>query len=169
MTNADDATRAAQIFHAARETVAQARYCWAVTSGLEGPPSARVVEPFDCGDARWTVWFLTSASSRKAAQIDQSRRVTLGYQWDPEFAYVALIGDARIVNDRQYVADRWREAWNEFFPRGASDLDAVLVAVQIDRIEMWNPVRKIAPPPYGLRSAVIELDAQIDGWRLIAG
>jgi general stress protein 26 len=45
----------------------------------------------------WTIWFLTSNASRKAADIRHDGRVTVGYQHDPDSAYVALVGDATIV------------------------------------------------------------------------
>jgi len=156
------------ILSAAKETIALVRYCWAATNG-EVCANTRVVEPFFSGTDRddWIVRFLTSRSSRKAAEIELSKRVALGYQYDPEFAYVTLIGEASIIDDRRLVADYWRNEWHAFFPNGPTDVDAVIVAVRVDRIEMWNPVRKIAPPPYGLRAAVLQRDGS--GWRLVYG
>src|SRR5271154_3847489 len=92
---------AEHILRVARETVARVRYCWVATSGGDGAPNTRVVEPFSRPDEPdWTVTFLTSRRSRKASEIERSARVALGYQYDPELACVTLIGTARLIEDR---------------------------------------------------------------------
>jgi hypothetical protein len=65
-----------QILRVAMEIVAKVSNCWVVTADLAGGANARVVQPFfsqldqdDC-----VVRFLTSASSRKAAEIASSRK-----------------------------------------------------------------------------------------------
>jgi general stress protein 26 len=155
-----------QILRVAKEITAKVPCCWAVTVDNRGGANARVVQPFfsqinDCG---WIVRFLTSGRSRKAAEIASSGRITLGYQYDPEQAYVTLVGAASIVDDRDYLQDKWRAEWNVFFPKGPSDVDAVIVEVTVERIETWNLERKIAAPPNGLRAATLQRAAS-GGWR----
>jgi general stress protein 26 len=155
-----------QILLVAKEMTTKVPNCWAVTADQCGGANARVVQPFfsQLDQDGWIVRFLTSGSSRKAAEIASSRRITLGYQYDPEQACVTLVGAARIAVDRGYLHDNWRTEWNAFFPKGPSDLDAVVVEVTVERIEMWNLARGIAARPNGLRAATL-LRAASGGWR----
>jgi general stress protein 26 len=159
-----------QILLVAKDTIAKVPNCWVVTADQRGGANARVVQPFfsQLDQVGWVVRFLTSGSSRKAAEIVSSGRVLLGYQYDPEQAYVTLVGAARIIDDRGYLQDKWRSEWNVFFPKGPSDVDAVIVEVTVERIEMWNLARRIAAPPNGLRAATLQRTAS-GGWQSVYG
>ena len=159
-----------QILLVAKETTAKASNCWAVTADQHGGANARVVQPFFSllDEDGWVVLFVTSGSSRKAAEIASSGRISLGYQYDAEQACVTLVGAARIIDDRSYLRDKWRTEWNVFFPKGPSDVDAVIVEVTVGRIEVWNLVRNIAAPPNGLRAATLQRAAS-GRWQLLYG
>jgi general stress protein 26 len=155
-----------QILLVAKETTAKVPYCWVATADQRGGVNARVVQPFfsQLDHDGWAVRFLTSRSSRKAREIAGSGRIALGYQYDPELACVTLIGAARLTDDRDLVQDQWRPEWNTFFPKGPSDLDAVIVEVMVERIEIWSLLRKIATPPNGLRATTLQRAAS-GGWQ----
>jgi general stress protein 26 len=159
-----------QILLVAKDLIAKVPYCWVVTADQRGGANARVVQPFFSQQDLdgWVVRFLTSGRSRKAAEIASSGRITLGYQYDPELAGVTLIGAASIIDDRGYLQDQWRPEWNAFFPKGPSDPDAVIVEVRVERIEVWNLVRRIAAPPNGLRAATLQRAAS-GGWQSLYG
>jgi general stress protein 26 len=159
-----------QILLVAEEITAKVLCCWAVTADQRGGANARVVQPFfsQLDGEGWIVRFLTSGSSRKAAEIASSGGITLGYQYDPEQAYVTLVGAASIIDDRGYLWDNWRPEWNVFFPKGPSDEDAVIVEVTVERIEMWNLARMIAAPPNGLRAATLQRAAS-GSWQSLYG
>jgi general stress protein 26 len=159
-----------QILLAAKETVAKVPNCWAVTADPHGGANARVVQPFfsQLDQDGWVVRFVTSGSSRKAREIANSGKLSLGYQYDAEQACVTLVGAARIIDDRSYLRDNWRTEWNVFFPKGPSDVDSVIIEVKVERIEVWNLVRKIAAPPNGLRAATLQRAAS-GGWQPLYG
>jgi general stress protein 26 len=159
-----------QILLVAKETTAKVAYCWVATADQSGGANARVVQPFfsQLDQDGWVVRFLTSRSSRKAGEIASSGRISLGYQYDPELACVTLVGAARLIYDRGFLQDQWRPEWNTYFPTGPSDPDPVIVEVTVERIEMWNLVRKIATPPNGLRAATLQRAAS-GGWQLLYG
>src|SRR5229473_3682064 len=161
-----DSQTVEQILLVAEGTIAKVPNCWAVTADQSGGANARVVQPFlsRLDHDGWVVHFLTSGSSRKAAEIASSGRITLGYQYDPEQACVTLVGAARIIDDRGHLRDKWRPEWSAFFPKGPSDVDAVVVEVTVERIEMWNLMRRIATPPNGLQPAVLQRAAS-GGWQ----
>ena len=99
-----------QILLVAKDTTAKVPNCWAVTADQRGGANARVVQPFfsQLDQDSWVVRFLTSGRSRKVTEIVSSGRILLGYQYDPEQAYVTLVGAASIIDDRGYLQDKWR-------------------------------------------------------------
>src|SRR5260370_37864742 len=111
-----------QVLLAAKDTTAMVLNCWAVTADQHGGANARVVQPFfsQLNQDGWVVRFLTSGKSRKAAEIARSGRISLGYQYDPEQAYVTLVGEATIIDDRGYLKGQWRAGWDVYFPEGPS-------------------------------------------------
>lgn len=146
---------------AARDTVAKVNLCWLVTVGCGGDPNARLVSPVAgiAGDDEWTIWFLTSNGLRKVADIRRDDHTMIGYQHDPDSAYVALAGRANIVEDRSEITPRWEKSWNLVFPDGASDPDAVFIRSEVNRIEPWNLAHKVTPTPFGKCAAVLARDA----------
>jgi general stress protein 26 len=163
-----DAGKVAQvsrIIAAAQNTMAQVANCWLITIGQHGEPNARIVSPIPGveSDEEWTIWFLTSRGSRKIADIRRDDRITVGYQYDPDSAYVVLAGRGTISEDRSEIARRWDQSWNRVFPAGAEDPDALFVKGTIDRIELWNLAQKITPAPFGKRPAVLIRDVT-RGW-----
>ncbi len=154
------------MLRAARATIGQVQYCFAITVGQDGAANARIIEPFPLEDD-WSVTFVTSRSSRKTAEIEQTGRLTLGYQHDPEGAYVTLVGRARIDPDPNAVHGVWRDSLNLWFPDGPNDPDAVVIRFETERVELWNFAQEIMPEPKGLRAAV--LDRRGADWICVQG
>jgi general stress protein 26 len=152
------------VLRTAREIVAKVRYCMAVTPAEDGGANARVVGPFP-PDEEWSVAFVTSAGSRKADEIRRSGRLTLAYQHDPDGAYVALVGRARIAADAESKARLWVPGLDEWFPAGRGDPDAVVVRFAAERIEVWSQAGGIMPEPRGLRAAVVQREG--GDWRAV--
>ncbi len=148
--------RVNRLLTAATDTMAKVADCWAATLSEDGGVNVRVVGPIPGvpGEEDWTIWFATWRSSRKAADIRRSSRLTLGYQHHPERAYVALLGKAALIEDRSEIRRRWIETWRLYFPRGPDDPDTIFVRMNVDRIELC--VRGVTPEPFGSRPSVIE-------------
>ena len=143
----------------AKDTMAKARYCWAVTSPGDGQANARPMGriPSPAGEDPCNVWFMTRRTSRKALEIGRTGRLTAVFQHDADDSYVTLIATAAVVTDRAAIRASWDKAWNTFFPGGAEDENAVFVGAQAERIELW--VRGVTPEPFGSRGANLVRDA----------
>jgi general stress protein 26 len=149
-----------RVLRAARETIAKPRYCWAITPSADGGASARGMQRLaNIGDDEWTVWFLTGGSSRKAAEIRRSGRMTVAYAHDAGGDCVALVGRAVLVTDRPLIHAHWQESWSRFFAGGRDDPNAAFVKVEISRIEIC--VER------GTWTATLEREVQ-GPWRLLA-
>lgn len=139
MTGEED--KAKRLLTAARQIRSKIGDCWVMTAAEDGGVHGRIVVPIPirAGEDEWIIWFLTGRQSRKVREIRHSGKLTLGYQHPPDRSYVALSGAALVVEDRAIVGRYWQESWNTLFPRGAADPNAVVVRVEVVRIEVWSP------------------------------
>jgi general stress protein 26 len=130
----------------AREIIAKVPACMAITVDRNGDANARVVNPKPLSDA-WTVRFPTDRRSRKSAEIEQSGRLTLAYQYDAGKAYVSLIGRATICNDAAAKTASWKPEADRWFPGGPGDPNVVYVDFTAQRIELWSSSHGVEPDP----------------------
>lgn len=152
-----------RLLQVARGVINRVPACMAVTVDANGVANARVVNPKPLSD-EWTVRFTTHRGSRKAAEIERSGRLTLAYQYDPEKAYVTLIGRAVINNDIAAKTADWRPETNKWHPGGPSDPNVVYIDFTTERIELWSSLHGVVPDPaIGMWAAVLTRDAS--GWR----
>ncbi|MEJ2595929.1 MAG: pyridoxamine 5'-phosphate oxidase family protein [bacterium] len=141
--NTGDKTDTALI-SAAREIMNKAGTCTLITLDAEGLPDARVMDPF-YPEEDLTVWFGTNPRSRKVNQITQNPNVTLFY-FDRETAgYVVIHGIARLVNDPDEKKNRWKEAWEDFYPD--RDEDYLLIQVSPEWMEILSEAKGITGDP----------------------
>jgi general stress protein 26 len=163
-----DAVEVSRLLAGAARTVANVRYCWLATAFEAGPlrirPMGRI--PPDPGEDEWTIRFLTDGRSRKAADIRRAGEVAIVFQHDPELAFVTLIGKAVLHDSASEVRERWKRAYDVYFPSETDRATAIFVEVEVERMELW--IRSVTPEPFGLRATVLERSGG-GGWRVIAG
>jgi general stress protein 26 len=152
-----------RLLEVARAVMHEAGFCFLITIGGEGHPHARVMQPFE-PEEDLIVWFGASPNSRKVREIRADPRVTLGYSQEEEGAYVTLLGQASVVSDIEERRRRWRESFRAFWPEGAESENYTLLRFVPERIELMHIEKSIAPPPFGLRPAVLTWGQE--GWSL---
>jgi general stress protein 26 len=141
---AQTANRAPDPAEAARRIMTAARYCALVTMGEDGRPRARTMDPFPPDDG-FVVWMATNPRTRKVREIRRDRRVTL-YYYDAEArGYVTLFGTARLVDDPEEKARRWKPGWEAFYPD--RDRSYLLIEVTPERLEISSPADGIDNDP----------------------
>jgi general stress protein 26 len=152
-----------ELLRVASEIIAKVPACMAITVDRNGDANARVVNPKPLSDG-WTIRFTTHRGSRKSQEIERSGRLTLAYQYDPENAYVTLIGRAVINDDVTTKTANWRPESYRWHPGGPADPNVVYVDFTTERIELWSSTHAVVPDPkIGLWAAVLLRDAS--GWR----
>jgi general stress protein 26 len=164
MAAGSEAASVERLLTAAKDTMAKAKFCWAVTTAENGQANARPMGriPSAPGDDAWIVWFMTRRTSRKALEIGRAGRLTVVFQHDADDSYVTLIGRSEIITDRAVIRPRWQKDWNLFFADGAEDENAVLVRTEAMRLELW--VRGVTAEPFGARTTILERDESRE-WR----
>jgi general stress protein 26 len=153
-----------RLLQVASEIIEKVPSCMAITVDQNGDANARVVNPKPLSDG-WTVRFATHRRSRKSQEIEQSGRMTLAYQYDPDNAYVTLIGRAVINDDVATKTANWRPESHRWHPGGPADPNVVYIDFTTERIELWSSAHAVVPDPkVGLWAAVLVREAS--GWRL---
>jgi general stress protein 26 len=157
-----DATR--RWLAGAAKTVIDCRYCWLLSAAPGARVSVRpmglVARKLDPED--WTLSFVTDGRSRKAQEIRRTPRISLVFQRDVEDAFVKLSGTARLQEDRDEVRQRWKIAYNRYFPTDTDRANALFVDVRVESMDLW--IRDVTPEPFGLQAATLERDDS-DQWR----
>jgi general stress protein 26 len=156
----------AQFLTAARETLAELRFCWLATRAADGGANARVVNSHAGapGSDEWTRRFIVRRESRKVAELRAAPRVTLAYQHDSGNAYVALAGLATLLEDNAEMRALWPSSIDARFPPGFADAHMMAVRVEVDRIELH--VRGVTREPFGHGRTLIERNG-VGGWRFV--
>lgn len=163
MTDAREEHYVERLLEAARQTISEVRYCWAVTSAGDGRANARVVKAFPNGDGEdlWTRWFLTLRAGRKSAEIRAAGRVTLAYQHDSGDAYVTIAGRAEIIDEPSAVDSRLQQVDD---PGGVLQDKLVAVKCTADHLELH--VRGVTAEPWGHGRTLLQRDRK-GAWRLV--
>jgi general stress protein 26 len=144
-----------RLLQVASEIIGKVPACMAITVDWNGDANARVVNPKPLSDA-WTVRFATNRQSRKCQEVERSGRLTLAYQYDPEAAYVTLIGRAVINDDVATKTANWRPESYRWHPGGPADPNVVYIDFTTERIELWSSAHAVVPDPkIGLWAAVL--------------
>jgi len=133
-----------QLIAEAREIMTTARYCALITVDASGRAQARTMDAF-APDDQMTVWFGTNPRSRKVAEIRRRPRVTLYYFDRENQAYVTIHGIARLVNDANEKARRFKDDWKAFYPD--RDKDYLLIEVRPVTLEVVNTKKGIVGDP----------------------
>lgn len=158
-------TEVNRLLEGAGKLTAKVLNCWLVTlsgaGGANARPMGRVLPDHSLND--WKILFLTDGRSRKAAEIRGASRVELIFQNDPDEAFAALAGLAKLIDDPIEVGKLWKANYDAYFPIAEDRANAAFIEVAVDRMELW--IRGVTPEPFGLRATVLERDAE--GWHLI--
>lgn len=83
-----------------------------------------------------TLWFVTSNLSPKFEEIRTDQRVSVTLQG--RFDFVALSGEASLVDDRGKIEQLWQTSWKAWFPDGKDDPKLSLIRVAVTDAEFWD-------------------------------
>ena len=156
-------TEVSALLAGAVKTIEAVRYCWLVTTAADGfnaRPMGRVLP--EKGEDAWTIRFVTDGRSRKAHELCGEREVGLIFQSDPDEAYVALWGKARLLERAADVNRFWKKQYEAYFPMPADRAAAAFIEVDVGRMELW--IRGVTPEPFGLHATKLARDG--GAWRL---
>jgi general stress protein 26 len=169
MSRAEDERETVEISRllaGAAQTLATQRNCWLVTAagsiGAHARPMERLKRESD--ESEWKIRFLTDGRSRKASELRRDGKVAVIFQRDADDAFVTVIGRVKLCEEASEVRQRWKRAYDVYFPSDRDRASAAFVEVEAERLELW--IRGVTPEPFGLHPTILERDAG-GAWRLV--
>ncbi|MBU0751238.1 MAG: pyridoxamine 5'-phosphate oxidase family protein [Gammaproteobacteria bacterium] len=150
---------------AARATASRTKYCFLVTSGEHGWPSARLVEPI-CDLDEFDVYIGTNPALRKIREISACANVTLAFGNPSEKANLIIYGTATFSVEPEIKRRYWKSTWRLFFSSGPNGNDYAVVKVRAERMELLSFRRNVIPEPFGLCPVLLQRTPQ--GWTMQA-
>lgn len=100
---------------------------------LHSRPMATLDRRFD-----GTLWFFTGINSSQADEVEGHHQVSLSYADPQTNRYVALSGRAKLVVDRDKMAELYTPVVRLWFPKGLEDPDLGLLQIDVERAEYWD-------------------------------
>ena len=88
------------------------------------------------------LWFFTSGTAAKAADIRDRRQVNVSFASPERDRYVSMSGMATLVADRERATRLWNRSYEPWFPKGLDDPDLILIRVQAEDAQYWDPAAK---------------------------
>ena len=129
---------------AARQIMEAARFCALITIDKSGHPRVRTMDPFPPEDDM-VIWLGTNRRTRKVEDIRKNPRVTLFYLDPHGSGYASIDGTARLVDDAEEKALRWKTEWEQFYPD--RETSYLLIEVTPLRLEVVNYTRGVVGKP----------------------
>jgi general stress protein 26 len=152
-----------QVLEAARGVIALVESALLMTIGQGGTIHARVVQTSK-PDAHWMVQFLTDRRTRKVRDLAAAGRASLAWHHVADRSYAVLCGPCVLVDDVEAKRAIWHAGMDRFHPGGPEDPNNLLVWINADTIEVYDPTRAILPPPRGFNAA--RLQRAGNGWSM---
>ncbi len=88
-------------------------------------------------------WFFCYRDSRKIADINADPQVGLTYTARPSLLgrpgiFIAIEGDASLVNDKDLFEKHWVSDLEHWFPQGVDTPGLLLIKVRASRVSYWD-------------------------------
>jgi len=99
---------------------------------LQARPMGCLQKEFD-----GNLWFLAFRHSLKLRQIRDDDRVLVTYVKPEKYEYVAISGQAKIVEDKEKLSELWNEGLRVWFPKGPDDPELAILAVEVEKADYW--------------------------------
>lgn len=119
-----------------RELAEEVNICMFITDP-EHKQSSRPMATIKA-DEDGTLWFFTSRSSGKTAEIEQEHEVHLVYSHPGKDSYMDVRGNGTVVTDRNKIKELWNPMVKAWFPQGSDDPDLCLLKVVPSGAYYWD-------------------------------
>ena len=113
-------------------------FCMMTTVDENGDLHSRPMSVNGDIDPDGDLWFFTSASSHKVAEITKLPKVNVSFADPDNQHYVSISGKAQLVRDRNKIDELWRPEFKIWFPEGKDDPQVALLRVNLEKAEYWD-------------------------------
>jgi len=95
------------------------------------------------------LWFIAHNDSEKVEAVRTNQRVNVAYADHAGQRYVSVSGFCELVRDHALTMQLWQPNYKDWFPEGPEDSALVLLKVDIEAAEYWDPSRGRMVPLVG--------------------
>ena len=112
--------------------------CMLATRGEDGDLHARPMS--NNGQVDWdgSSRFFAPADGRLVAEVRRDPSVVTTYRAEDRFAWVALSGEATIVDDDDEKREHWLAELERWFPNGPDDPNVALIRIEATYAQWWT-------------------------------
>jgi general stress protein 26 len=111
--------------------------CMFFTNTATGIHNARPMAVIDV-DANGHLWFFTSKSSNKIADIIKDSNVHLVFANPARDSYLDIRGRASVEENKASIEEKWNPIVKAWFPEGKNDPELCLLKVKTDEAHYWD-------------------------------
>ncbi len=141
------------------------RFAMLTTVGDDGSLHSRPMFTQEI-DADGDLWFFTHADSHKVEEIEHERHVNVSYADPDKNRWVSVAGRARLVTDKQKMAELWSPTLKAWFPRGIDDPNILLLKVHVESAQFWDHPQGRMVQLLGLARAIVTGKAATDLYKV---
>ena len=135
-----------------RDLIRDVKYAMFTTRSADGTLNSRPMTTLQT-EFDGSLWFIASADSLKAADIEQRPDVNLGYAAPDDGRYVSVCGAARVLHDAAKARELWRPEFDAWFPNGPEDANVAVLQVEIASADYWETPVGSAKRVYAIEQA----------------
>ncbi|HEX5635232.1 MAG TPA: pyridoxamine 5'-phosphate oxidase family protein [Gemmatimonadales bacterium] len=122
------------------QEIVDAIRCAMVTTIDRGGAMHTRATPTQRIEADGSVWFVAAAGSALVRQLREQPACLITYGDARLRRYVSMSGVATVMRCERSARELWDDSVATLFPDGPADPDVVVVKVEVDTAEYWDPV-----------------------------
>ncbi|MEN8153420.1 MAG: pyridoxamine 5'-phosphate oxidase family protein [Acidobacteriota bacterium] len=127
-----------KLINTAKKIIGSSDLCVLITTGENGFPNTRVMDPFP-PDKNMVVRMGTNSNSRKVKEIKKNNKVTIYYEIPGGDGYVNLKGEAYLIDKEEEKRKYWKKGWEKFYPPDRNNFILIkVVPVKLEIVSYKN-------------------------------
>ncbi len=92
-------------------------------------------------DSDGALWFISGSNTEKVEAVRTSPRVNVAFTDHVAQRYVSVSGYCELVRDHAKAKELWKPSYTSWFPRGLDDPNLILLKIDVQAAEYWDPAQ----------------------------
>lgn len=93
-------------------------------------------------DPAGVFWFISHSNTEKVEAVRTIQRVNLAFAEHATHRYVSVSGFCELVRDQSKQKELWDPSYASWFPAGLDDPSLILLKIDVQQAEYWNPEQR---------------------------
>ena len=92
-------------------------------------------------DPAGVLWFISGSNTEKVEAVRTIQRVNVAFADHTAQRYISVSGFCELVRDHGKSKELWKPAYTSWLPRGLDDPDLILLKIDVQAAEYWDPAQ----------------------------